>query len=89
MEIINKNVFSLKLNFNYSFEMLMFLKGQYFLFSDTNFENWLATGIYMLKVNSKDTRTYFIPCSTVSIVDFEYVIAGWDRGTRIAALFKS
>ena len=32
----------------------------------------------MFKVNSKDTRTYFIPCSTVSMVNFEHVIAGWE-----------
>ena len=36
----------------------------------------------MFKVNNKDTRTYFnfkiTPCSTVSTVNFEYVIAGWE-----------
>ena len=35
----------------------------------------------MSKVNSKDTRTTpmgFTPCSSVSIVNFEHVIAGWD-----------
>ena len=35
----------------------------------------------MYKVNNKDTRTtpmaYFTPCSSVSIVNFEHVIAGW------------
>ena len=35
----------------------------------------------MLKVNNKDTRTtpmvYFTHCSIVSIVNFEYIIAGW------------
>ena len=33
----------------------------------------------MFKVNNKDTRTtpYFTPCSSVSIVNFEHVIAGW------------
>ena len=33
----------------------------------------------MLKINNKDTRTtpYFTPCSSVSIVIFEHVIAGW------------
>ena len=30
----------------------------------------------MFKVNNKDARTYFIPCSTVSMVNFEHVIAG-------------
>ena len=29
----------------------------------------------MFKVNNKDT--YFAPCSSVSMVNFEYVIAGW------------
>ena len=47
----------------------------------------------MFKVNNKGTRTtpmvsfcylycqlwtYFTPCSSVSIVNFEHVIAGWD-----------
>ena len=32
----------------------------------------------MLKVNNKDTRTYFLPYSSVFIVNFEHVIAGWD-----------
>ena len=32
----------------------------------------------MFKVNNKDTRTYFTLCSSVSIVNFEHVIAGWD-----------
>ena len=36
----------------------------------------------MLKVNNKDTRTtplaYFTPCSSVSIVNFKHVIAGWE-----------
>ena len=31
----------------------------------------------MFEVNNKDTRTT-IPCSSVSIVNFEHVIAGWD-----------
>ena len=44
--------------------------------------------IYLPKVNNRNTRTrceicskstltYFKPCSTVSIVNFEHVIAGW------------
>ena len=36
----------------------------------------------MLKVNNKDTRptpTYFPPCSSVFIVNFEQVNAGWDN----------
>ena len=37
----------------------------------------------MFKVNNKDTRTtpmptYFTPCSSVFIANFEHVIAGWD-----------
>ena len=35
----------------------------------------------MFKVNNKDTRTtltYFTPCSSASVVDFEQVNAGWD-----------
>ena len=31
----------------------------------------------MFKVNNKDTRTYFTPCSSVSIVNFEQVKNGW------------
>ena len=41
----------------------------------------------MSKSNNKDTRTmpmallwtYFTPCSSVSIVNFERVIAGWEK----------
>ena len=41
----------------------------------------------MFKVNNKDIRrttgiqlsTYFTPCSSVSLVNFEHVIAGWDK----------
>ena len=37
----------------------------------------------MFKVNNKDTRetpikTHFMSCTCVSIVNFEYVLAGWD-----------
>ena len=37
----------------------------------------------MFKVNNKDTKTtlmasYFTPCSSVSIVNFEHAIAGWE-----------
>ena len=38
----------------------------------------IPAGIYLLKVNNRNTRTYFTPCSSVSIVYFEHVIAGWD-----------
>ena len=38
----------------------------------------IPASIYLLKVNNRNTRTYFIPCSSVSIVNFEHVIAGWD-----------
>ena len=30
----------------------------------------------MFKVNNKDTRT--TPCSSISIVNFKHVIAGWE-----------
>ena len=37
----------------------------------------------MFKVNNKDTRTtllpYFTLCSSVSIVNFEHEIAGWEH----------
>ena len=54
-------------------------------------------GIYLLKLNSRNTRTrceicpkltlktperraaYFTPCSSVFIVNFEQVIAEWER----------
>ena len=32
----------------------------------------------MFKVNNKDTRTYFTPCSSVSAVNFEHVTADWE-----------
>ena len=31
----------------------------------------------MFKVNNRDFRTYFTPCSGVSIAKFEYVNANW------------
>ena len=39
----------------------------------------------MFKVNNNDTRTtpmapYFTPCSSVSIANFEHIIAGWVNG---------
>ena len=38
-------------------------------------------GIYLLKVNNKNTRARceicFTPCYSVSVVNFEHVIAGW------------
>ena len=40
-------------------------------------------GIYQLKVNNRNTRTSFYicsklpPCSSVSILNFEYIIADW------------
>ena len=33
----------------------------------------------MFKDNNKDTRTYFTPCSSVSIVNLEHVIFDWDK----------
>ena len=42
-----------------------------------------SAGIYMFKVNNKNTRTRFkicskfTPCSGTSIVNFEHVIADW------------
>ena len=40
------------------------------------FEKAVLAGIYMLKVNNRNTRTkYFTPCSSASIVNFEHVIA--------------
>ena len=33
----------------------------------------------MFKVNNKDLRTYFTPCSSISIVNFEHEIAGWHK----------
>ena len=44
-------------------------------------------GIYLFKVNNRNTRTrceicskltYFTPCSSISIVSFEQVNAGWE-----------
>ena len=44
-------------------------------------------GIYLLKVNNSKTRTsclyyqrrtYFTACSSVSVVNSEHVIAGWE-----------
>ena len=42
----------------------------------------------MFKVNNKDNRTtpltYFTACSSVSIVNLEHVIAGWESRNEIA-----
>ena len=56
----------------------------------------VSAGIYLLKVNNKNTRTrcevcsklvnfeqYFTPCCSVSIVNFEHVIAGWGIDRKI------
>ena len=37
----------------------------------------IAAGIYLLKVNNRNSRIYFTSCSNVFIVNFEEVIAGW------------
>ena len=37
----------------------------------------VPSGNYMFKVDNRNTRTYFTPCYSVSIVNFENVIAGW------------
>ena len=57
-----------------------------FFFRQNTFFNIL--GIYLLKVNNRNTRTscdvlvsflfYFASCSTVSNVNFEHAIAGWE-----------
>ena len=54
----------------------------------------IPVGIYLLTVNNRNARTryeicsqltiktserYFIPCSIVSIINFEHVIADWDE----------
>ena len=54
-------------------------------------------GIYQLKVNNKNRirceicskltiktpeRRYFSPCSSVSVVSFEHVIAGWEKAFK-------
>ena len=38
----------------------------------------IAAGIYLLKVNNRNSRIYFTSCSNVFIVNFEEVIAGWN-----------
>ena len=44
----------------------------------------------MFKVNNKDIRTTprFTPCSSVSLVNFEYVVAGWDFVILLRQSFK-
>ena len=53
------------------------------------------TGVKYVQVNTKDTRTmplepfwwtYFTPCSSVPIVNFEHVIASWDKNFKIIRL---
>ena len=40
----------------------------------------------MSKVYNKDTRTTFTPCSSVSVVIFEQVNAGWVRRLYLPVL---
>ena len=40
-------------------------------------------GINLLKVNNRNTIFNFTPCSSVYIVNFEHVIAGWVRTSMI------
>ena len=42
-------------------------------------------GIYLLKVNNRKTRTRCETCSSVSIVNFEQVIAGWVTTSMLKA----
>ena len=37
----------------------------------------MPAGISLLKINNRNTRTYFTPCSSVSNFKFENVIASW------------
>ena len=52
-------------------------------------------GIYLLKVNNRNSKTrcklwtYFTPCSSVSIVNFEHVIAGWEVSLPLIAYIES
>ena len=53
----------------------------------------LQAGIYLLKVNNRNTRQgvkyvqiYFTFCSSVSVVNFEHVIAGWTGFLGIVSL---
>ena len=46
----------------------------------------ITAGIYLLKVNNRNTRTYFTPCFSVFIVNFELVIAGWDYVVEYEAI---
>ena len=40
----------------------------------------------MFKVNNKDTRTYFTPCSSVSIVNFQHVNDGLDESNWFTSI---
>ena len=61
----------------------------------------IPAGNYMLKVNNRNTRceicsklttkiperrTFFTPCSSISIVNFEQVNAGWDNYYQLLSL---
>ena len=65
--------------------------------------SYALSGIYLLKVNNRSTRTrcevcpklpiktlYFTPCSSVSMINFEQVITGWDNSTtsKIFLIYK-
>ena len=51
------------------------------LFAAFNYKSIYLDGIYTLATNFRITElwTYFTPCCSASIVNFEHVIAGWEN----------
>ena len=51
------------------------------LFAASNYKNIYCDGIHTLTMNLTITEiwTYFTPCCSVSIANFEHVIAGWEN----------
>ena len=76
LDILNRN--SIR---NVENELLSYLDCFFIIVMNNHLINIFLGRVYLLKVNNKDTRTtsvtYFTPYSSVSIGNFEHVIAGW------------
>ena len=89
--------------FKFQMTIVKNLKGNHVFFLMDSKDSYASAGIYLLKVNNRSTRTrceicsklpiktpYFTPCSSVSMINFEQVITGWDNSTtsKIFLIYK-
>ena len=106
MNALSKKLFSLFFIFIFSnskWLLSKILRETMFFFLMDSKDSYASAGIYLLKVNNRSTRTrceicsklpiktpYFTPCSSVSMINFEQVITGWDNSTtsKIFLIYK-